>query len=208
MHYTHKFGYCNKCKLKIDNYDFIICGDCFIYICNKCVIGNVANHKLCIKCKQYVTCNGDKCYDCRIIHYHMINDMIAVGDSDSDYNDFDIIVNLFMETNNTNIGEIKEIQENNIIIYNIGLLDHPGLENTMLDILNHIIPKLITYNNKKILFHCFAGVSRSATVAIAYIMVTQKLSVKEAYNEVKSKRDMIHPNDGFMLALKSFAKMC
>ena len=33
MNYIHKFGYCDKCKLKIDNYDFIICGDCCVYIC-------------------------------------------------------------------------------------------------------------------------------------------------------------------------------
>jgi protein-tyrosine phosphatase len=137
----------------------------------------------------------------------MINDMIAVGDCDSDYNDFDIIVNLFMETNNTTMGEIKETTENNKTIFNIGLLDHPGLENTMLDILNHMIPKLITYDNKKILFHCFAGVSRSATVAIAYIMKKYNLTVIEAYNMVKNKRNIIHPNEGFMLALTKFSKV-
>jgi hypothetical protein len=207
MNYKHKYGTCNKCKLKIDNYDYMICGDCCVFICNKCIIGNIANHKLCIKCKQYVTCNGDKCYDCNVIHYHMINDMIAVGDCDSDYDDFDIIVNLFMETNECELGEIKETTENNKIIINIGLLDHPGLENTMLDILNHMIPKLITYNNKKILFHCFAGVSRSATFGIAYLIATQKLSVIDAYNMVKTKRNIIQPNDGFMLALTKFAKV-
>ena len=206
MNYKHKYGTCNKCQLKIDNYDYMICGDCCVFICKTCINTNTG-HKICSKCKQYVTCNGNKCYDCNIIHYHMINDMIAVGDCDSDYNDFDIIVNLFMETNNTTMGEIKETTENNKTIFNIGLLDHPGLENTMLDILNHMIPKLITYDNKKILFHCFAGVSRSATVAIAYIMKKYNLTVIEAYNMVKNKRNIIHPNEGFMLALTKFSKV-
>lgn len=193
--------YCNKCKLKIDNYDFIICGDCCVCICNICIVTNTG-HKLCIKCRQYATCKNDKCYDCNIIHYHMITNDIAVGDSDSDYDDFDIIVNLFMETNECELGQVIMKQENNKTIYNIGLLDHPGLEKTMLNLLNDMIPKLITYDNKKILFHCFAGVSRSATFAIAYLMAKQKLSVKEAYDMVKSKRDIIQPNDGFMLALQ------
>ena len=61
--------YCDKCKLKIDTNDFIICKDCYVHICKVCSIGNLANHKICIKCKLYITCfsdNNDKCYDCRI----------------------------------------------------------------------------------------------------------------------------------------------
>jgi len=203
----NRFGYCNKCKLKIDNYDYIICSDCCVIICSNCIMTNIGSHKLCSKCKEYATCMSDKCYDCKIIHYNMITDNIAIGDSDSDYNDFDIIVNLFMETNGCELNQVIIKEENNKTIYNIGLLDHPGLENTMFNLLNEVIPKLITYDNKKILFHCFAGVSRSATFAIAYIMMKQKLSVKEAYDMVKNKRDMIKPNNGFMLALKKFGNL-
>ena len=61
--------------------------------------------------------------------------------------------------------------------------------------------------NKKILFHCYAGVSRSATFAIAYLMITQELSVESAYNLVKSKRSRIHPNHGFIETLNAFNKI-
>ena len=56
----------------------------------------------------------------------------------------------------------------------------------------------------KILFHCYAGVSRSATFAIAYLMKTNMITVDKAYELVKMKRNMINPNKGFMEALHKF----
>ena len=44
-----------------------------------------------------------------------------------------------------------------------------------------------------------AGVSRSATVTIAYIMATQNLSFDDASNLVKSRRPIIKPNSGIFL---------
>ena len=57
----------------------------------------------------------------------------------------------------------------------------------------------------KILFHCYAGVSRSATFAIAYLMKTNMIIVDKAYELVKMKRNMINPNKGFMEALHKFS---
>jgi atypical dual specificity phosphatase len=48
-----------------------------------------------------------------------------------------------------------------------------------------------------IVVHCVMGVSRSASLVIAYIMRTKKMSYREAYDLVKRKRDVIYPNDGF-----------
>lgn len=50
----------------------------------------------------------------------------------------------------------------------------------------------------KVLVHCYAGISRSATVVIAYLMSTQDKSFREAYDFVKSKRSEINPNEGFI----------
>jgi hypothetical protein len=48
-----------------------------------------------------------------------------------------------------------------------------------------------------VLIHCAAGVSRSATVATAWLMRAENIGVKEALEKVKAKRFMINPNSGF-----------
>ena len=52
-------------------------------------------------------------------------------------------------------------------------------------------------NNKKVLVHCFAGVSRSSTAVISYIMKSQMISLKDAYFAVRKKKRNISPNKGF-----------
>jgi hypothetical protein len=54
------------------------------------------------------------------------------------------------------------------------------------------------------LVHCVAGVSRSATICIAYLMKSRNISVKQAYAICKCKRYVINPNLGFMLQLLAY----
>ncbi|KAK3739731.1 hypothetical protein QZH41_016178, partial [Actinostola sp. cb2023] len=49
----------------------------------------------------------------------------------------------------------------------------------------------------KVLVHCMAGVSRSATLVIAYLMKYHKMTMKDSYELVKKKRPIISPNPGF-----------
>ena len=51
-------------------------------------------------------------------------------------------------------------------------------------------------NSQKVFVHCFAGVSRSATLVIAYFMWKNKISFKESLNFVSKYRN-IGPNLGF-----------
>lgn len=55
----------------------------------------------------------------------------------------------------------------------------------------------------RVLVHCNAGVSRSATVCIAYLMAIEAMTFPQAYDLVKSKRPCIQPNAGFMRQLKA-----
>ena len=48
-----------------------------------------------------------------------------------------------------------------------------------------------------ILVHCVAGVSRSASVCIAYLVKYQNTSLKKAYFHVLHRRSCIFPNFGF-----------
>ncbi|CAO1396599.1 unnamed protein product [Diamesa hyperborea] len=52
----------------------------------------------------------------------------------------------------------------------------------------------------KVLVHCFVGMSRSATCALAYLMISRKMSATEAIRTVRMHRD-IHPNEGFLQQL-------
>lgn len=55
-----------------------------------------------------------------------------------------------------------------------------------------------------VLVHCQAGVSRSATILIYYLIKQEKLNLKESYLFLKSKRDIISPNEGFKRQLIKF----
>ncbi|TPX71783.1 hypothetical protein SpCBS45565_g00972 [Spizellomyces sp. 'palustris'] len=61
--------------------------------------------------------------------------------------------------------------------------------------------------NGRVLVHCIAGISRSATIVIAYFMKSESIGLYEARQKVKSKRRIIHPNSGFIKQLKLFEEM-
>jgi len=52
-----------------------------------------------------------------------------------------------------------------------------------------------------VLVHCNAGVSRSASVVIGYLMNVHKLTYQEAYEMTKKSKSDIRPNPGFVKAL-------
>uniref|UniRef100_A0A8C2G8K4 Dual specificity phosphatase 19b n=1 Tax=Cyprinus carpio TaxID=7962 RepID=A0A8C2G8K4_CYPCA len=53
-----------------------------------------------------------------------------------------------------------------------------------------------------VLVHCNAGVSRSTSVVIGFLMSQEKMSFDEAFSAVKTARPYIQPNPGFMKACR------
>ena len=66
--------------------------------------------------------------------------------------------------------------------------------------------KYITEREGKggVLVHCFAGLSRSATVVLAYLMARHRVRLDTAIEELISVRPAVHPNPGFVNDLVSF----
>ena len=79
----------------------------------------------------------------------------------------------------------------------IDVLDDPS-DNLLIyfEQMNDFIEQGLKKGN--VLVHCAAGVSRSASAVIAYIMKKNKWSFNKTRNFVMSKRSVIYPNDGFV----------
>eukprot|EP01063_Lacrimia_lanifica_P003024 TRINITY_DN11630_c0_g1_i1.p1 TRINITY_DN11630_c0_g1~~TRINITY_DN11630_c0_g1_i1.p1 ORF type:complete len:207 (+),score=44.44 TRINITY_DN11630_c0_g1_i1:143-763(+) len=56
-----------------------------------------------------------------------------------------------------------------------------------------------------VLIHCQSGISRSATVAIAYAAKSTGADLMAAYDAVAAARPCVNPNDGFFRVLQEYA---
>uniref|UniRef100_A0A8B9SQF4 Dual specificity protein phosphatase 15 n=1 Tax=Anas platyrhynchos TaxID=8839 RepID=A0A8B9SQF4_ANAPL len=54
------------------------------------------------------------------------------------------------------------------------------------------------------LVHCLAGISRSTTVVVAYVMAVTELSSQEVLEAIRSVRPVANPNPGFRQQLEEF----
>ena len=82
-------------------------------------------------------------------------------------------------------------------IINIGDSDNSNIIKYFGECLNFI------KGDEKVLVHCAGGISRSATIVIAYVMWDKKLTFMDAFKFVLEKR-LVGPNYGFMEQLKLF----
>ena len=68
---------------------------------------------------------------------------------------------------------------------------------------NEWIDKSLEKTN--VLVHCQAGMSRSATIVIAYFMRKYKWGVYKTLEFVKDKRKIVAPNKGFIKQLHAYS---
>lgn len=56
----------------------------------------------------------------------------------------------------------------------------------------------------RVLVHCFAGRSRSASVVLAYLMRVHGMALADALEHLRAVRPVVCPNSGFMRQLEAF----
>ncbi|KAI8810848.1 hypothetical protein BJ742DRAFT_160920 [Cladochytrium replicatum] len=61
-------------------------------------------------------------------------------------------------------------------------------------------------HNERVLVHCHAGVSRSATVVLAYLVMRCGMSLKDAWEVTYRSRPIVRPNEGFAKMLVQMEK--
>lgn len=94
---------------------------------------------------------------------------------------------------------------------NIKYMQIPIADHWSQNLASHF-PKAIEFidearsHNKGILVHCLAGVSRSVTITVAYLMYKCSLNLNDAFNMVRSRKSNIAPNFHFMEQLHSFER--
>lgn len=67
----------------------------------------------------------------------------------------------------------------------------------------NFLDNVLKLENNSVLVHCHAGVSRSSSFIIGYLLHKRFFrSYQEAHDFVKQKRPMIRPNDGFVKQLR------
>lgn len=113
----------------------------------------------------------------------------------------DIGQNLWKKNENQ-INIIKytsSIDEYNRLINQINFYNNKP----MIEIGYHFIEYSIASGNR-ILVHCMAGVSRSVSCIIYYMMKKYHVDYDSAYDSIKNRRNIINPNDSFVLQLKEY----
>ena len=61
-------------------------------------------------------------------------------------------------------------------------------------------------NGGNVLVHCHAGVSRSSTILISYIKKKKKMKLNKVLDLLKTKREKVSPNAGFLRQLSDYEK--
>lgn len=119
---------------------------------------------------------------------------------------FDANNDTLIKANNiTCIVSVAERLKINIGNPNIKLYKYELADDYKCDIINYF-DEICEIINKEciVLVNCVAGVSRSATIIIAYLMKYYNMSLKNAFIYVRKKRDRICPNKHFMKCLLDY----
>ncbi|VDL76885.1 unnamed protein product [Nippostrongylus brasiliensis] len=108
------------------------------------------------------------------------------------------VVNATTEEPNTYIQGVEYMK--------IRIDDHPYAR--IQDYFDQVADKIKAVKDRggKTLVHCMAGVSRSASLVMIYLVKHERMTLRQAYHYVRSARPVIRPNVGFWKQMVEFEK--
>ncbi|RPD63765.1 phosphatases II [Lentinus tigrinus ALCF2SS1-6] len=82
-------------------------------------------------------------------------------------------------------------------------------DNDLLGYLDHAVAWIrdALAQDGRVLVHCVWGMSRSASVMLAYLIAARSMSLDEALRIVRARRQIVRPNSGFMTQLKVYERV-
>lgn len=209
----------SACKTCVSTRQF--CVECDRSVCMSC---DHKNHNMCLECQQVVVCHP--CGVCSFcIHdnpFHMITDTVAVGNRNSPYELFDVVIDLNYPDNGVQAAETKidrqtygKLPEYKI---RVGMLDcsldeyQPFVDkhfSAIHELIEQIKDRFVKKQRKppRILFHCYAGISRSVSTAawhLSKISTEHDMTPIKALELIQAKRKIAQPNEGFVKTLSQF----
>ncbi|CAM1299520.1 DUSP6 (predicted) [Pycnogonum litorale] len=167
-----------------------------------------------------ITCSGDIDSEDSVDSGHDSGDF---SPNDSHF-PVEILPYLFLG-NSKNSSDLEALDKHNIRsilnvtpnLPNVFEKDDRGIKYMQIPIQDHwsqnlssFFPQAISFiddsRQKKIgvLVHCLAGISRSVTITVAYLMQKMNMSMNEAYDFVRQRKANISPNFSFMGQLLEF----
>ncbi|XP_054156764.1 dual specificity protein phosphatase 18-like [Oppia nitens] len=123
----------------------------------------------------------------------------AINSDDVHKNDIKCIVSVTHQTPVINIRRVEFIR------IPIEDMDTENIGQYFDDLSNRLMA-MEAVDNRKILIHSLFGKSRSATVVIAHLMKSQRMSLTSAFDFVKYCRPIIRLNNGFLRQLIQYEK--
>lgn len=150
----------------------------------------------------------DVCYRTNIEHLNSFNDRLEYEPSDY------IIDNIYLGSQKSAVDKNKLIELNirYVLIVGKGMKGNfNDIHYKTIEIDDSLEENLINYlqgalnfidesqkNNSNILIHCVSGISRSASIVIAYMMKKYQINYEQAFSHVKTRRKIIRPNSNFI----------
>jgi atypical dual specificity phosphatase len=101
------------------------------------------------------------------------------------------------------LSEVKRKEAGIMMYYHLIMDDVPNVdfEPEILLGIEKLAQSMVVNCGGSTLVHCAAGVSRSATIVIGYLMLHKDMPLLEAALTVKKQRHVIYPNSGFWKVL-------